>query len=233
MANKKSEKLPLEAALESSQEVVKRLAQSEILADIPGIGLAFKICKAVDSIRDRLFLAKLATFMEGLESLGEEGRSAWRKKMAADPEETQRTGEALLLVIDNLTEVEKAEIASYLFVSYLDLKISAPEFRRLLAVIDKVFLDDIKGFFSPIYVKLGTAVPLFKWEPALVAAGLLIPSVEKPTIQDENKRSGIVFGFPDDNQTGITYQTTQLGDLMRKAYMHGFMKVAAAYGAKG
>ena len=53
----------LEAFLETSEVVADILTDDQVLSGIPIIGTAFKALKAVDSVRERAFAAKLLGFI--------------------------------------------------------------------------------------------------------------------------------------------------------------------------
>nr|VFK56365.1 MAG: hypothetical protein BECKTUN1418F_GA0071002_108610 [Candidatus Kentron sp. TUN]VFK58736.1 MAG: hypothetical protein BECKTUN1418D_GA0071000_10889 [Candidatus Kentron sp. TUN]VFK62653.1 MAG: hypothetical protein BECKTUN1418E_GA0071001_108410 [Candidatus Kentron sp. TUN] len=56
---KPSERPILEAILETSEVVADIVTDDQVLSGIPVIGTAFKVLKAVNAIRDRVFAAKL------------------------------------------------------------------------------------------------------------------------------------------------------------------------------
>lgn len=56
----------LEAILESPEVVIDVLSNDQVLSEIPVLGTAFKICKAVDDVRNRAFAAKLARLLQRL-----------------------------------------------------------------------------------------------------------------------------------------------------------------------
>jgi hypothetical protein len=56
-----------------------------LLKDLPVFGWFFKGVGIVGSIRERIFLSKIAKFLQATAAVGESGRTKFREKFAADP----------------------------------------------------------------------------------------------------------------------------------------------------
>lgn len=182
----------LEAALESSEIVADMLMKGDVIAEIPFIGTAFKICKATDSIRDRIFATKLAAFIKGFEGVSATTKEQMRKKIKSSPEEAQRIGETLFLVLDRITDLDKPILLSRLFMAYLDQIISGDELRRMAQAVDAAFLDDLLKF---IQIEGLPNQSEAEWMKYLVTTGLTQPV------------GGITYG----NIGSIYYKATPLG----------------------
>ena len=100
----------LELALETSEVFVDQLIDNPLAKEIPVVGSALKICKAFDNVRNRIFAAKLATFINTISSADEDIRSKWRDRTSSSPEECARIGSFLLVVIEQTNDLRKAEI---------------------------------------------------------------------------------------------------------------------------
>ena len=138
----------LEATLENVEAVIDAATDNEILKNIPVVGTAVKLVKEAVDIRDRMFAAKLTTFLQALNETTPEAREKLRQKIASSPDEAKEVGETLLLVLDKTTTLKKAEIIAYIFIAYTLEHITATDFRRLLDATDQAFIDDLIDLLS-------------------------------------------------------------------------------------
>jgi len=192
----------LEAALENVEAVVDTLTSNELVRAIPVVGTALKVLKGARDIRDRLFAAKLLRFIQDLDSVRPETKERLRRKMADDPDEAKKVGETALIIIERSSAIQKAHLIAVLFLAYADDQISASEFRRLSAVVDQGFLDDLMEFLSRDAVPTKSADLFMQY---LAPTGLTSP----------------VPGATWADLTQLYYEATPLGDKMRNAYAYG------------
>lgn len=155
----------LEAALENFEALIDTSIDNEIVKAIPVVGTLFKVLKAVPDIRNRIFAAKLTRFIQVFENVPPGAMKKIRQKVAASPDEATKVGETLLLVLERITALEKAEIIAYVFIAYTLGHITPAYFRRLSDAIDQAFIDDLKEF-------LGTRKTGHNTMKHLVRAGL-------------------------------------------------------------
>lgn len=126
----------LEAFLESTESAVDIALNGDVLAEVPVVGLAVKVARAIDSVRDRALIAKLSRFALALDGISEKEREAYKKKLQENPKEAKHVGETLFLVLDRLTDLSKPELLGQVFVTYMDGTIDAVTLRRLSQAID-------------------------------------------------------------------------------------------------
>lgn len=139
---------PVLDAFSTSLEAIADLAmKDELLAAVPFASVAFKVVKASDSYRDRIFAAKLQAFIAEVETLLPEERTELARKLTAD-DEGRRAGETLLLVLDKLTDLDKPALLCHLLKSFGIGRITGAELRRLATVIDGAFSDDLASFLD-------------------------------------------------------------------------------------
>ena len=201
MANREDRPV-LEAALEGGEVIVDVLMRGEVLAEVPVIGTAIKICKAADAIRDKAFAAKLAQFVRNLDSMSEEHRRKLREKVASAPHEAQKLGETLLFVIERVTDLDKPLLLAQLFLAYLDDVLSSDELRRLSQAVDTAFADDLKQLLERH--KLPEKSDEL-WLECLVPSGL----------------TRLVAGQTYDELGRLYYEVTPFGNKLRNAYFYG------------
>jgi len=202
----------LEAILESGEVITDALMRGDVIADIPLIGTAFKICKAGDSIRDQAFAAKLMKFVSALNSVPERTRQQIKDKIASSPTDAAKVGETLLLVIERITDLDKPLLLSYLFLAYIDDVITADELRRFAQVVDASFPDDLRRFLEAKDLPKKSAEP---WMQFLAHTGL----------------TGVIAGQTWADSGLVYYEGTSLGNKRRNAYCHGRKKAGYVSGA--
>jgi len=134
----------LEAALENGEALIDAAIDNEFLKAIPVVGTAAKLVKAAGDIRDRFFAAGLARFLQALNETTPEAREKIRQKAAASPDEAREIGETVLLVVEKITALDKAQILAYVFIAYTQGHIGPTDFLRLCDAIDQTFVYDLK-----------------------------------------------------------------------------------------
>jgi hypothetical protein len=206
MRREKNEWPVLEAILGTSEVGTDFLfanifgAGGDVFSDIPIVGTLVQGLKAVNSIRDRALAAKLERFLEPFAEESKKNRDRFKKRLMQDEAETRRVGETLFLVVDNCTDLDKAEILGYLFVAFLNGQMSSSELRRMAQAVDMCFADDLAELISSDGRVAGSKNI---WIKSLVASGLAEP----------------VGGKTWDNAGDIYYSLTELGRELRSAYL--------------
>lgn len=142
------EKPIVEAALEGAEAVVDTLIGSEILKSIPVVGTAVKLIKGAGQIRDRIFASKILRFLQTLDTVSPQLKEEIRKRVAESPEDGRKVGETVVLLLDRLSEMSKAELLAVLFVAYSYGHVTSSEFQRLSHAVDAAFMDDLNSFLS-------------------------------------------------------------------------------------
>ncbi|MDZ8236233.1 MAG: hypothetical protein RMZ69_03500 [Nostoc sp. ChiQUE01a] len=115
-----------------------------IVKDIPVLGSAVKIAKLSKTITDQIFLLKVKNFLLGLENISPEEKQIFFSKLNNNSEEKSKVGECLVLIINRLDDLEKAQILAELFLKLIKEKINLETFRRLASAIDIAFIEDLK-----------------------------------------------------------------------------------------
>jgi hypothetical protein len=134
----------IEAVLENVEAVIDAATQDEVIKNIPVVGTVAKLLKAAENLRDKIFAAKLARFFQHLNETTPEAREKIRQKAAANPDEAREVGEAVLLVVEKITALDKAQILAYVFIAFTQGHIGLTDFLRLCDAIDQAFVYDLK-----------------------------------------------------------------------------------------
>ncbi|MFN4360371.1 MAG: hypothetical protein ACK4F4_06560 [Hylemonella sp.] len=160
----------LDAAMSTSETVIDVLMKDEVVAAIPVFGIALKTVKALDSIRDQMFAAKLHQFIVQAEIMSKEDRLATAQKLMAD-EEGRKTAETLLMVLDRITDLDKPALLGVLFIHFGAGRLTTSEFRRLATAIDAAFSDDLATFLNEPAITLDSD-RMASHRESLLSAGL-------------------------------------------------------------
>lgn len=194
----------LEATLTNIEVAIDAVTSNEAVSAIPVIGTAFKVCKGIDDLRSRAFAAKLRTFVLSPDLCKPAAKEAILKKVQASPEDAQKVGETLFLVLDRLIDLDKPEILAKVFVAFIDSQISAEELQRLAQAIDIAFCGDIHALLNAEeWVINGATMDASPpWMKTLIPSGLTI-----------NNAGGV-------GVVKTRNEATPLGRLLWKAWRH-------------
>jgi hypothetical protein len=133
----------LEIAADLLEPALDVFIHNELLRENPFLGLAIKIAQTSRSVTDRIFLTKIARFLENLDAVSPEQAQTFASDLKADPELAERTGQVLLLSLDSMNDLEKAPILAVVFGAYVRREISLDIFRRLSAAIGLAMVEDV------------------------------------------------------------------------------------------
>jgi len=134
----------LDSVVEAGEIAVDSMLEEGILKEIPVLSAIVRLYKAGVGIRDVLFLKKLNRFLAGLQSVREEERQKFIDSMNADPEQKQRVGETLLMLLERLDDMGKPDLVARAFKRFMREEIDLEELRRVCLAIDRCFLSDLR-----------------------------------------------------------------------------------------
>src|ERR1700687_3999869 len=120
----------LEASLESAEVIVDAVVNDEVLKEIPVVSIAISICKGIESIRNRVFAAKLQRFVFGLGQNHEVLAAKYRRKIEESAEDAKHVVETLFMILERLSDLDKADLLAALFRAYIDNVITSEDLRR-------------------------------------------------------------------------------------------------------
>ena len=193
----------LEATLQNIEVAVDAATANDVIASIPVIGTAFKICKAIDDIRARAFAAKLNGFVAEPGLSTPAAKAALAQKLRDSPDEARKVGETLFLVLDRFIDLYKPAILAKVFVAYLDNVVTARDLQRLAQSIDIAFAEDLKALIDAegSCILGNTAEDAYApWRKMLLPSGLTINNARCFTV------------------VRTSYDVTPLGQLLWKAF---------------
>lgn len=167
----------MEATLENAEVLVDAMLENPAVASIPVVGTAIKVCKGIDDLRTRAFAAKLSRFVSQLEPNSQETREEIQRLVAASPDEMQKVGETLFLVLDRFIDLDKPRLLSQVFLAYLRGRLSAEQLTRLAQAIDAAVSHDLAALLAAKeQLVMGRPVDSheYPWIETLIPSGLSI-----------------------------------------------------------
>ena len=114
---------------------------------VPFIKLSGDVAKLGLSLPDRILRYKIDLFLKGVPP------KTWQsfiERIRVEPDLRQKTGEHLLLTLNQMDDIEKAEVLAKIFCAYAEEKISRETFKRLASSINAAFFEDLKQVASCI-----------------------------------------------------------------------------------
>lgn len=162
----------LDACVDVLEGLLDMLTDDGVLKDLPIVGWLVGLGRSLLSVPDRLFLKKLGRFLSELNQVPETERRAFADKIERDGS-TQKVGEKILMIVDQLDDTEKASLAGQVFSACLRRMIDIDQFYILcscirltrIADIDALLLnDDGVDSMDPTVVRALCLTGLADWE---------------------------------------------------------------------
>lgn len=196
--------------LDSAEVSLDQFLNDGLLKDIPVFGIFYKTYKTAIGIRDAFFLKKLLKFLTQLKDIPTEKRLAFVNKIENDSDEKIKTGQKILIIIEQLDDIDKATIIGNLFCATINEQIKYEAFLRLSTMVQKAFLPDL------LKLKESWTVTSTDAREHLYNVGLL--SIK---ITEDRAAKMASFGGDDDKPGPLifSYETNNWAYLLRK---HGF-----------
>ncbi len=129
-------------------EAIHTAIGESALKMIPYLKAIVAFHKTWETLRDQLFLKKVLMFLRNPSNISEGERVAFFDKLKEDPKEAQKLSDSLVLLLDKMDDMDKAEMLAKIFEPYVKGKIPFECFRRLASAIDLGFLEDLQALAS-------------------------------------------------------------------------------------
>jgi hypothetical protein len=133
-----------EIAIEAAEVALDLTLNDGLLKDIPVFGWLVKGYSTYNSITDRMFLKKVALFLNGVSQASEDERQKFKASLDTEPEFRKKVGENLLLLIDKHERLEKSFILGKVMAKVIEGKCSHEDFLRIAAAIDRAIIEDLE-----------------------------------------------------------------------------------------
>lgn len=130
---------------------------------VPPIKFVGDVARIALSLPDRILWAKINRFLQAVPI---DGQGDFVRRLKDDPTTRKKVAEHLVLTLDKMDEMEKAEILAKVFTAFAEQKISFETFKRLASSINAAFSGDL------LLVQAATPAALEPFLGSLVHAGL-------------------------------------------------------------
>lgn len=128
---------------DSAEAAIDAALSGGLLKEIPVIASLVGLAKTGLAIRDRIFLKKLLRFLRTAAEVPDDERDAFIDKISTDEPFRRKVGETLIVVLDRLDHLDKAELVARVFNGYVQGAVDFPAFERLATAIDRAFMEDL------------------------------------------------------------------------------------------
>ncbi len=191
-----------EIVVDAAELSLDQFLEDGVIKDIPIFGTLYKAFKTTQTIRDAIFAKKLFKFLTQLKDIPQDKRKAFVDKIEEKEGEKVKVGQKLLVIIEQLDDIDKAEIIGNLFCATINEKIEYENFLRLSAMVQRAFLPDL------LKIKEGWGVTSSRSREHLYMAGLLTVTItedmaEKRARFDNDKPGNPIFGYEENNWTSL------------------------------
>ena len=126
---------------------IEAIFNTELVDAIPVVKSVSAVLKGVATIQDRLFLKKLASFLNNANKMSAEERDAWYQEYIHGSEKLEEAvADKLLIMINAVNDNYKAEVIGKLFLAFVkgDIK-STEQFFYMTELIEGCYTDILKG----------------------------------------------------------------------------------------
>jgi len=132
-------------SLDMIEVAVDSILENGVLKDIPVIGSIVGLYKGFIGIREVIFIKKVATFLSALSDIPAQEREDMFVKLEKDGKKRQDVGEAVLLILDQVDDYQKARLLGVLLKSLSKSLLDYVTFKRFSSIINSGFIEDIKS----------------------------------------------------------------------------------------
>lgn len=108
----------------------------DILKDVPIFSVLARVWAVGSAVRDRLFLRKIAAFLQEAGRISPEERERFRKRLAEEPKFAKQSGEKALLLLDKLSELEKARFMGFALRRFVEGAIDEVILNRIYSALE-------------------------------------------------------------------------------------------------
>jgi hypothetical protein len=135
-----------DALIEAGDLSLERIA--DVADGIPVLKWITSAGRTALTIRDYLFVRKLAAFLTELKALPPGDRANLIQRLDQEPAYANRAAEALITVLDRVDSTLKARWLAKALRAYATEQITARELMRLNAVVERVLVCDVEGIVA-------------------------------------------------------------------------------------
>ncbi|AXG71627.1 hypothetical protein KORDIASMS9_03884 [Kordia sp. SMS9] len=202
----------LDLGCDISELTIDQFIENDMLKDIPFFSLFYKSFKAIQGVRETLFIMKVYKFIKEFEKIKQNEKIQFNNKITSNKKERIKVGQTLIMILDKIEEVDKTQIIANLFSAYIRSEITKSEFTKLASIAEKVFIDELL-LFSKMkdYDEIDLEV-----QANLSSVGLMFPII----MDTKSIYGDSVLIDEINNKNRIVYVISKLGLKMKKHALH-------------
>jgi hypothetical protein len=137
-----------ELAIDLAEVAVDAVLDDGLLKDIPVVGSLVNLIRLSKSIPDRIFAAKVRAFLLRLGKVGDLKKEQFLTNLNADRTQRIKLSEVMVLALDQVDDLDKADYIAYVFMAYIEGVIDFATLRRFLHSIIAAFTADLDDFVN-------------------------------------------------------------------------------------
>lgn len=130
------------AAAELAEAGLDQLLAEGFLRDVPILGTVLGVIRTAGAVRDLLLAKKLGLFLRALQSVPVNERKHFHDSLGTQVER-RKTGEALLLLLDRLDDMDKPELVGRVFRAFIRGDVEGDALRQMAASVDRLFITHL------------------------------------------------------------------------------------------
>lgn len=187
------------------------LVEDGLLKDIPIVSTAVAVYKIGKSIRERHYVAKLVSFLNGINNgiVDEEKREKYRKKFATNEKFRNQELEYILILTDRYIGFDKPQMLAKLYLAYLDEIINWMTFIKYAECIDR-FLPGDQLVLDSTEIEKAQYNDNYDAVSRLEALGLIGRKVEVVPIYHEQEQNLELKNSDEYTLTGFGWKLKQI-----------------------
>ena len=187
------------------------LVEDGLLKDIPIVSTAVAVYKIGKSIRERHYVAKLVSFLNGINNgiVDEEKREKYRKKFATNEKFRNQELEYILILTDRYIGFDKPQMLAKLYLAYLDEIINWMTFIKYAVCIDR-FLPGDQLVLDSTEIEKAQYNDNYDAVSRLEALGLIGRKVEVVPIYHEQEQNLELKNSDEYTLTGFGWKLKQI-----------------------
>jgi hypothetical protein len=147
----------IELSADSADIAIELITGSELLKDIPVVGIFYKVGKTLKSLPDAIFLHKVSKFLATAnQKVSLEERINFSEELKKDKTKRDRLYTAIFIKIDKFDDITKADIFAKIFSCFIKNKIDYETFQSLSSALNLAELELLMQF-SHSCLQLGSS----------------------------------------------------------------------------
>lgn len=121
---------------------IDSLLEDGIFKDVPFLGAGISIVRLINSVSDRILLAKIIHFINELELKNQKEVDKFKKEYFKD-KQYHKIGSKILLILERADSLTKIKWLAKGFRLLVDRKVSKEDFLRISSIINAAFVEDV------------------------------------------------------------------------------------------